>query len=175
MLARKTDLGKDVFGYKGSNKLSKIRRHLAICSWWWQTPLIALSFTYHNNLLIDSLTMLATLTFGGPIYMEFPKIRRLFRLNHTNRDYFFSSMFNLTHHGSVSYIILFESDANKLLYCPIFCWLWFCHTLLQILKKYWKKITVFISLNSIWRIHWKVGPYLLGYWYVVQFMQSDNE
>jgi len=178
MWANKTDLGKDVFGYKGTNPLFKLRHHLAIYSWWWQLPLVLLSFTSPNNLFLDSLAMFATLVFGGPYYSEFPNMRKWFHLHEHHWwawDYFFSFIFNTTHHGSVAFIILFENDANKLLYCPIFCWLWFAHSLQQIVLKHGANIKAYVSVESIWTIYWKVAPYLIGYWYVTQFMASDNE
>lgn len=170
--AKKTDLGKDVFGYRGDDKWLKLRRQIAICSWWWQSSLILLSLTWHNNLVIDSLTIFATLTFGGPWFHTFPKMRSLFGLKHSGWDYVFS-LLELSHHISISYIILFESDRNKLLYRPIFVWLWLCHSLSQFLRAF-PIITSYISWDSIWTLYWKMGPYLFGYWYIFDFMQSDN-
>ena len=172
--AQKTDIGKDVFGYKGDDKWLQLRRQIAIYSWWWQSSLILLSLTWHNNLWIDSLTIMATLSFC-PYYDEYPKMRTLFGLTHKGWDYFFSLIFLLSHHVGISYVILFESDSNKHLYRLPFVWLWWCHSLRQILLKYASCITPYITLDSIWTIYWKIGPYLLGYWYVFDFMQSDNE
>jgi len=102
-------------------------------------------------------------------------MRNLFGVTHRAWDHFFSLIFLLSHHGSVSFVILFESDANKTLYCPIFFWLWLCHSLLQVLLKYEPMIAPYVSMDRIWSAYWKIGPYLIGYWYVVQFQQSDNE
>lgn len=174
--SQKTDLGRDVFGYHGDNKYLMFRRQAGLYSWWWQSSLILLSFTWHNNLLIDSLTILATIPLGGPIYDEYPKMRSLFHLSsHNGWDYLFSLLFNIPHHTGVSYMILFESDSNKTLYRPIFFWLWLCHPLRQVQLKYASIIAPYISMDLVWKIYWKIAPYLLGYWYIFDFMQSDNE
>merc|ERR1719361_2787887 len=153
--ATKTDIGPDVFGYKGDNTFLQIRRQLAICSWWWQSSLILLSLTFHDNLWIDSLTIFTTLTFGGPLYDEYPKMRSLLNLSDSHAwDYLWSFLFNLSHHGSVSYVILIETNANKELYRPLIVWYWMAHSLRQMCMKYKSCITPIVSLDTVWSCYW---------------------
>jgi len=179
--ATKTDIGKDVFGYKGDNKWLQLRRELAIYAWWCQSSLVFLSLTILNNLFLDSLTIFFTLTFGASFYNEFPKIRALFGLEHSAHwiqsgcDYLCNILFNLSHHISVSYVILFESDTNKVLYRFLFVWLWSAHVLRQIMVKHRAVITRYVTSDWVWTLYWKIGPYLIGYWYVTDFMHSDNK
>merc|ERR1712154_260351 len=102
-------------------------------------------------------------------------MRKQFGLNNNAWDYFFSLVTLLPHHASICVVILFESDANKVLYRPVLFWLWLCHSLYQVVVKYRAIISEYICIDAMWDKYWKAAPYLIGYWYITDFQQSDNE
>merc|ERR1712218_296215 len=102
-------------------------------------------------------------------------MRRKFGLNNKAWDYFFTLITLFPHHASITSVILFESDANKVLYRPILFWLWLCHGLYQVVVKYRATMSQYICIETMWNLYWKTAPYLISFWYIRDFPQSDNE
>ena len=68
---KKTNIGKDIFGYKGNDLWPKFLKKCIVYSWWYQFILIFISLSYPNIIWIDVLTIYSTLTFGGGWYHDF--------------------------------------------------------------------------------------------------------